>query len=67
MKSLTKTELKWVYSAMEYKTNTLYDCMNKTKEPASVTLIKHEIECLESTMEKINDILASGTKRIEIK
>lgn len=67
MKSLTKTEVKWIYSAMEYKTKELHNYIYDLEECGTVTLIKHEIECLETTMEKIENILASGTKRIEIK
>lgn len=67
MKSLTKTELKWMYSAMEYEIKELYDYIYELEECETVTIIKHRIECLKATMEKIENILASGTKRVEIK
>ena len=67
MKSLTKTELKWMYSAMEYEIKELYDYIYELEECGTVTIIKHKIESLKATMEKIENILASGTKRIEIK
>ena len=67
MKSLTKTELKWMYSAMENKVNMLLKYVAEAKEPTSTALAEHEIESLAMTMEKIENILANGTKRIEIK
>lgn len=67
MKSLTKTELKWMYSAMENEVETLYNYIDGIEENATTALVKHKIESLKTTMEKINEILTSGTKRIEIK
>ena len=67
MKSLTKTELKWMYSAMEYEIKELYDYIYELEECETVTIVKHKIESLKTTMKKIENILASGTKRVEIK
>ncbi len=66
MKSLTRTELKWIYSTMENETKMLYEYIDGIEENVTTTLTKHKIESLKSTMEKIENILASGTKRIEI-
>lgn len=66
MKSLTKTELKWMYSAMENEVKALYDYIDGINDNVITTLTKHKAELLKATMEKIENILASGTKRIEI-
>lgn len=66
MKSLTKTELKWMYSAMENEVKMLYDYIDGIAENTTTTLVKHKAESLKATMEKIENILTSGTKRIEI-
>lgn len=67
MKSLTRTELKWIYSTMENEVENLYKYIEGIEENNAITtLTKHKAECLKTTMEKIENILASGTKRIEI-
>lgn len=67
MKSLTRTELKWIYSTMENEVEELYKYIEGIEENNTITtLTKHKAECLKTTMEKIENILASGTKRIEI-
>ena len=68
MKSLTRTELRWMCSAMDSQIDMLYKYIEgDTEEPQFIALVKHKIECLEKTIEKIDHILASETKRIEIK
>lgn len=67
MKSLTKTELKWMHSAMENEVKMLNEYIDGIEENSITTLAKHKIETLKATMEKIENIITSGTKRIEIK
>lgn len=67
MKSLTKTELKWMYSAMENEVKMLNEYIDGIEENSITTIAKHKIETLKATMAKIENILTSGTKRIEIK
>ena len=67
MKSLTKTELRWMYSAMENEVKMLCEYIDGIEKNSVTTLTKHKIESLETTMKKIENILVSGTKRIEIK
>lgn len=67
MKSLTRTELKWIYSTMENEVEKLYKYIEGIEEDNAIAqLTKHKAECLKATMEKIENILTSGTKRVEI-
>lgn len=68
MKTLTKTELSWIYTALEKQAmeNSIISS-NAENDMFSRAIANHTMEKLHGTMDKIIAILSSGAKRIEVK
>ena len=60
----TRTELQWLWNAVESKKDQLSALIEEGGEAEA--LIRHHIECLSGTQDKLRAICDSAAKRIEI-
>lgn len=67
MESLTKFELKWIISALENSSSEYYSAASKTEDKVTATLFEHFGEQFYITKRKIERIIESKAKRIEVK
>ena len=68
MQTITKTELAWIYSALEYEVMRNVEAMNDFDyDSLEYQLAKHNKEKLRGTMNKIHAVLNDGNKRIAVK
>ena len=68
MQTITKTELAWIYSALEHEVKRSISVMNDHEYGSlEYQLAEHNKEKLRGTMNKIHAILNDGSKRIAVK
>ena len=68
MQTLTKTELAWIYSALEHESLRSIKAMNESKYGSlEYQLAEHNRDKLRGTMHKVHSILNDGCKRIAVK
>lgn len=68
MQTLTKTELAWIYSALEKEVKQNVNIMNQFEVGSlEYQLAEHKRDAFRGTMHKIHSVLNDGSKRICIK
>lgn len=68
MQTITKTELAWIYSALEHEVMRSVEAMNDSDYGSlEYQIAEHNKEKLRGTMNKIHAILNEGSKRIAVK